>query len=229
VNERDHRSFEDDLAAWVLGALDDPDAEAFERHLAGCERCRSDLRWLRPAVDALPAAVTQITPPPRLRGRLLAIVRTEARRESRPRARWRRLPWLSVPRPAVAALAATALIAAGVLGYALRGGPDSATFQATASPAAPRAHAELVVEDGAGTLRARGLPRLKGNRVFQAWVHEPGQAELRPSNVFVPKSGGHATASIAGLENANEVLVTSEPRGGSMHPTTAPLLRMKLS
>ena len=76
--------YEDELAAWVLGALEREEAEAFERHLARCERCRTDLNWLRPAVDTLPASVTQIAPPPRLRG-LLAAVRTEARR-AKPRA-----------------------------------------------------------------------------------------------------------------------------------------------
>jgi anti-sigma-K factor RskA len=230
VSVQDHRPFEDDLAAWVLGALDEREAEALERHLAGCERCRADLRWLRPAVDALPAAVTQIAPPPRLRSRLLGIVRTEARRRasaSLARGRWR--SWLPMPRPAVAALAATALIVAGVLGYALRGGDDTSTFQATPSPAAPRAQAELVVEDGAGTLHARGLPPLKGNREFQAWVSEEGRAGVEPSTVFRPNSAGHATAPIPGLENADQVLVTSEPKGGSTHPTTPPLLRAKLS
>jgi anti-sigma-K factor RskA len=229
VNAQDHRPFEDDLAAWMLGALEEPEAEAFERHLAGCERCQTALRWLRPAVDTLPASVTQIPPPPRLRGQLLGIVRAEARRASRPHAARRRLPWLGVPRPAVAALAATALVAAGVLGYGLRGGTDSSTFQASSSPAAPRAQAELVVEDGAGTLHARGLPRLKRDQVFQAWIREEGQAELDPSTPFVPDSAGAATASIPGLEHAAEVMVSREPRGGSAQPTTRPLLRAKLN
>ncbi len=56
----DHRRWEDDLAAWMLGSLDDDEAERFEQHLAGCERCRADLDWLRPAVDAVPASVTQL-------------------------------------------------------------------------------------------------------------------------------------------------------------------------
>ena len=49
----DHRRWEDDLAAWMLGSLDDDEAERFEQHLAGCERCRADLDRLRPAVDAV--------------------------------------------------------------------------------------------------------------------------------------------------------------------------------
>ena len=46
------------------------------------------LRWLSPAVDVLPAAVEQRTPPPSLRENLMATVRAEAA----PSARRRREP-----------------------------------------------------------------------------------------------------------------------------------------
>jgi anti-sigma factor RsiW len=229
VSPEDHSRWEDELAAWALGALEPGEARRFERHLARCERCRTDLRWLRPAIDALPASVTQVAPPPRLRGRLLGIVRTEARRAAAPDGPRRWLARLAMPRPAVAALGMAALVAAGIGGYALRGGSDSSTFQVQASREAPRASAELVVEGDTGTLRASGLPTLGRNEVFQAWVREEGQADVRPSNVFVPGRGGAAAATIPGIESAEEVLVTTEPRGGSTHPTTETLLRAKLS
>jgi anti-sigma-K factor RskA len=228
VSTTEHRRWEDDLAAWMLGALDEPEAERFERHLAGCERCRTDLDRLRPAVDSLPASVTPVAPPPRLRGRLLGIVRAEARREAAPqRRRW--LPRLAIPRPAIAALAAAALVLAGVVGYVVRGdGTDTLTTQFQASQEAREAKAELVVEDGSGTLEARDLPRLKRDEAFQAWIQDEGSTELAPSIVFRPSRGGAATESIGGLEDADLVMVSREPRGGSAQPTTAPLLRAKL-
>ena len=58
---------EDDLAAYALGALNDDEAVGLEAHIADCAACQGRLRWLRPAVDVLPAAVAQRTPPPRLR------------------------------------------------------------------------------------------------------------------------------------------------------------------
>jgi anti-sigma-K factor RskA len=180
-------------------------------------------------VETLPASVTQLAPPPRLRRRLLGIVRTEARREAAPERPRRRLPWLAIPRPALAALAATALVAAGIAGYVLRGDEsDRTTIQANASREAPRANAELVVEGDSGTLHARGLPGLKRDEVFQAWVRDEGGAELKPSTLFVPAGGGTATATIPGLEDAAQVMVTREPRGGSTRPTTRPLLRATL-
>jgi anti-sigma-K factor RskA len=226
----DHHRWEDDLAAWMLGALTVEEAERFEQHLAGCERCRADLDWLRPAVDAVPASVTQLAPPPRLRGRLLGTVRSEARRGAAPERRggWR--SWFAIPRPALAGLAATALIAAGIAGYVLRGDEsETTTIQARSSHAAPGANAELVIDGDTGTLSADGLPELKRDQVFQAWVREEGEDELQPSNVFVPDRAGTATATVDGLDDAAQVMVTREPRGGSMHPTTAPLLRANLS
>jgi anti-sigma-K factor RskA len=230
VNAQDHRRWEDDLAAWMLGALEEIEAKRFEEHLAGCERCRTDLEWVRPAVDSIPASVTQIPPPPRLRGRLLGTVRSEARRATAPERREGWLSWLRMPRPAVAGLAATALVVAGIAGYVLRGDEsETSTFQARSSPAAQGASAELVVEGDSGTLRAQGLPRLQRDQVFQAWVREQGEAELLPSTVFVPDREGRATATVGGLNDAAQVMVTREPRGGSAQPTTAPLLRAKLS
>jgi hypothetical protein len=169
--------------------------------------------------------VTQVAPPPRLRGELLAIVRSEARKEAKPKRKRGWWPsWLAMPRPAIAALGAAALIAAGIIGYSLRDDSDTATYQATPSPAAPRAEAELVVENDSGTLHASGLPRLQRDEVFQAWIQNRGQAELVPSKLFEPDRGGTATATIPGLENAKRVMVTREPRGGSTRPTTKPLL-----
>ena len=45
-----------DVAAYVLGALDDADSAAFERHLAGCPRCQAELDEL----SGLPALLDQV-------------------------------------------------------------------------------------------------------------------------------------------------------------------------
>ncbi len=51
-SEHDPR-WEDDRAAYLLGALDDAEAAAFADHLSGCDRCRAELRWLAPAVSSI--------------------------------------------------------------------------------------------------------------------------------------------------------------------------------
>jgi Putative zinc-finger len=45
-----------DVAAYVLGALDEPEKFAFERHLAGCPRCQAELDELA----GLPALLDQV-------------------------------------------------------------------------------------------------------------------------------------------------------------------------
>lgn len=227
-SEQGHERYEDELAAWVLGALDADEAEAFQRHLAHCEQCRTDLNWLRPAVDAIPASVTQQAPPPRLRGRLLATVRTEARRAKRERYGSTLPSWIPIPAPALAALGAAALIGAGVAGYALRGGDESSTIGVQASGPAHDATAELVVEGDSGTLHAEDMPPLHRDQVFQAWIQEEGERRLRPSTVFIAERDGTATATMVGLDDAERVMVTREPNDGSTEPSTGPMLRATL-
>jgi anti-sigma-K factor RskA len=91
--------------AYAMDALADADRARFERHLAGCEACRQEIRGLREATARL-AAATAVQPPPALReATLRAVARTRqlppvvggAGVSARPAAlrRWRR--WRSGP------------------------------------------------------------------------------------------------------------------------------------
>ena len=52
---------------------------------------------------------------------------------------------------------------------------------------------------------------------------------LQPSSLFVPRRDRTADAAVPGpLDDADAVLVTREPRGGSRQPTSAPLLQADL-
>ncbi len=79
MNGNEHERWEEDVAAYMLGALEPEDAAEFERHAEDCERCRSEMRWLTTAVEVLPEAVERHAPPPALRRRLLAEVEADAR------------------------------------------------------------------------------------------------------------------------------------------------------
>src|SRR5205809_274272 len=99
MSENGHEHRRDELAAYLLGALEPGEAAELERHLAGCEVCRTELEWLRPAVQILPESVQRVEPPPQLRGRLMEQVRSETESAPAPsRAdRWRIGGWTLRP------------------------------------------------------------------------------------------------------------------------------------
>jgi anti-sigma-K factor RskA len=225
----DHRHHEEQLAAYLLGALDDDEARSFRSHLETCERCQADARWLQPAVEVLPTSVPQLEPPPELKARLLDTVRGEAaaaERAARPRRAPRRR-WALSLRPAVA-LGAAGLIAAGIGGYLI--GDDSGTRTTTvtaSSPREPGARLTVARRGDSAVVRVARLPVQKRGHVYQLWVRD-GQ-RIDASSLFVVRRDGSGAAAIpAGLEGAEEVMVTMEPEGGSTTPSMEPLLRVKL-
>src|SRR6185312_3442234 len=78
MNEHEHDRRLEEVAAFALGALDAGQIDDFKEHLKGCKRCQDELRWLAPAVRALPEAVEPQTPPPALKVRLMEEVRADA-------------------------------------------------------------------------------------------------------------------------------------------------------
>jgi anti-sigma-K factor RskA len=231
----DHDRFDDDLAAYALGALPADEAAELERHLEGCEACRSRLAWLRPAVDVLPAAVEQRSPPERLRESLMDTVRAEAAAERpqpvRPaRARepwWRALGGWAM-RPA-AGIAAVILVVAGIgAGYLLRGSDSTepTLVQAKALTSAP-ASATLERDGDTSTLHVHEMPAIGPDNVYEVWIRRGDRVE--PLSTFVLSADGTAEAAVPGsLSGGDAVLVTREPRGGSPQPTTEPLLSVPL-
>src|SRR5262249_6005682 len=92
---------------YVLGALSVEQRRAFEGHLASCQECVADMRWLLPAVAALAAAVPQIDPPPGLRSRVLsstAPTHASSVRGSNVRTASTWMPWLAAAASFVAAV-----------------------------------------------------------------------------------------------------------------------------
>ncbi len=233
MGDPSHDHYREDLAAFLLGALDEDEAREMERHLAGCAVCQSDERWLRAAIDVLPASVEQVDPPPELRKRLMATVRDEAaaegaRRRERDRKPQRRLGF--VLRPA-AALAGVALIVLGGIGGYLLGndsGDGTTTVAVRATGVQPGARGELTRADPdyPAIVNVSGLKPQRG-RIYEVWLRPKGSKNVKPSSLFAVNSDGTGSAAIpaGGLNNVAEVMVSSEPEGGSMVPTTDPVLR----
>ena len=221
----DHRRWRAELAAYLLDSLEEDEQRSVERHLDECEDCREELRWLRPAIDLLPASVAQLDPPPELRERLLAEVRSEVARPAATgpaREKPARAGFLRgfLLRPATG-LAVVALIAAGIAGYALNeGGTDSGDATTTVRAQGPGSlRAKLERHGNSGTLRLTGLEQATPTHVYEAWVSRGNT--VKPSSLFDSRHNGTATVALEDeLEGADAVMVTLEPRGGSRQPTS---------
>lgn len=75
--------FEELSGAYVLDAVTPEEREAAEAHLAQCPRCTQLVKEMRSTVDLLLLAVSQVAPPPQLKGRILSAVQDAAAASSR--------------------------------------------------------------------------------------------------------------------------------------------------
>ena len=219
MNGSDHNNWSEDLAAYMLGALEPGEAAGFERHLEGCERCQAELRWFEPAVQTLPESIERQEPPRSLRENLMAEVRADLRPAKKPRPRW---SW----RPAVA-FAAMVLVVAAVAGYEIGKGGGG---EEGASTVVSRSHGitvKMVREGEGGTLRLTGVNQLPPEKVLEAWVRREGKVEPVPA-LFVPDREGRASTQIEDMNGVDTVMVTEEPQGGSKEPTSEPLVTMSV-
>jgi anti-sigma-K factor RskA len=243
----EHAHHEESVGAYLLGALSEIEAKAYERHLEECATCREELERLRPAAEALPRSVTPVAPPPDLKASLMEVVREEARvRDSGPRRAEARerlgglrqrlaalVPAHARMRPAAAWVSASFLLIAGVVtGFgvaSLVSGDRERTVVASVDERrVPFASGSLrIAEDGGAILRVHGMPELGSDKVYEAWVQRNG--ETIPQSTFgVGPDGSGAAAVPDALEDADAVLVTREPRGGARAPSEKPILRVKL-
>jgi anti-sigma-K factor RskA len=239
MTARNHTEYRDEIGAYLLGALTDLERQAFERHVAGCAECRDELERLRPAADALPRSVEQVEPPPALKTSLMEVVEREAReRSGAPAARARRPRWLRLPslaglRPVVVAGAlALGLLAGFGVAQLADGGEDTRELAATIDQARlPDATGNLTIqgdgEDGA-ILSVNGMPPAGEDQVYQAWVQRDGTVVPQPT-FEVSGDGRGAVAVPDDLSDAQAVLVTREPRGGSRAPSEQPVISVPLS
>ena len=242
MTDAHHERWNDDLAVYMLGALDPEETAELERHAVGCERCREQLRWLGPAVQALPDSVERLEPPRELRSRILAEVRSDATRATRQsgtrhgsrfdlgRRRYARLRGSGyISRRPALGFAAVALIVAAVVGYAIGSGGSGgeAPISTVAVGHPPGISARVVREGDKGTLFLADVKELPDNRVLEAWVRRDGEVEP-VRELFVPDPRGAASTTIDDMRHVDLVMVTTEPAGGSEVPTSSPIVKVPI-
>jgi hypothetical protein len=235
--------------AYALDALGDADRARFERHLGGCEACRAEAASLRDAAGRL-AEATAATPPPWLRGQVLAgAARTRQQpplltRERAPRS------WLGMDRPAhrlAVAIAGACMLVALALGTlvistqhklraeethsgqiaAVLNAPD-ATMMAVR--ARPRGSATVVMShaDRALVLTTAQLPALPATECYQVWLMGPHRT-WSPGKLPAQKKGLTAPMIVHGLAAGDWVGLTVEPASGASRPSSPMVLMLDLA
>jgi hypothetical protein len=242
TNEHDRRL--EEVAAYAIGALAPGQVEGLEAHLADCGRCQEELRWLSPAVRALPEAVERREAPPQLKRRLMAEVRADAAAEAR-RARGEERRERAESRPGLgewlrglnlggltwkplAGMALAILVIAGGIGYAVGNGGGSGGAHTIEKPAGANGiAAKVVTEGGRGEIHLAGVKPLPKGRVLEAWVERDGIVEAVPA-LFAPDQTGRASTTIEDMSHVTAVMVTREPEGGTQKPTTVPIVEVPI-
>jgi anti-sigma-K factor RskA len=214
-----HRCGED-AAAYVLGALEPSEVDAFRAHLADCAACQKEVAEFEQITGALPESTTQYRVPKDLRRRVLSDVRAtpKAAAHAGGPARIRReRSW----RPLVAWGGAFAVVVAVVLVVALSSGGSSGTRTIQASAG----NAELRIAGGRGDLIVRRLAQLPPGRIYELWVQRGRSTPVPTGTLFGVRSDGTAAVGVPGsLSGVSAVMVTQEPTGGTPAPTTAPVI-----
>lgn len=225
MSATDHERYQEDVGAYLLGALTDGESAAFERHLGTCHICQDELQRLSIAAAALPRAVDQFEPPASLKRALMEQVYAEAEpAKAGRRSLAERLGLGTAFRPALAAGLAAALLVLGVLagyGVSLLGG-DREPRSVVASVDSTRLGAARATLDG-DQLRVTGMPQPPSGRVYQVWIERGGRIE--PGPLFSVDRNGTGLAAVPGeLDEGTRVMVTRERRTGARQPSEAPVV-----
>ncbi len=226
-----------DAAAYVLGSLEQGELERYREHLAGCAQCRAEVADLQVVVDELPASVPPAAPSEQMRAKILATVRSEAAllhaagasadrpHEAARHARWR---W-GRGSIAGAGVALAAAIAAIAIAIGSSGQSKLVVIRGKGEGPARTAQVSLQRRDGQSELVVANMPQPALGKIYEVWLSR-GRGDAEPTNALFSVTG-HGSAAVDvpnSLHDIREVMVTSEPLGGSLHPTSAPLIRVVL-
>jgi hypothetical protein len=111
-------------------------------------------------------------------------------------------------------------------GVAQLGGDESRTVAATVDEAMPQAGGTLDIDGGEATLQLHDMPELRGPSVYQVWLQHGDR--LVPARTFEVGASGTGRVQLRGVDDADGVYVTREPRGGAQVPSEDPIVSVPL-
>jgi anti-sigma-K factor RskA len=219
VSAANGRHCGEDVAAYVLGALEPAEVEAFRRHIADCEACREEVEAFEQVTSALPPASTVHAVPKDLRRRVMREVRATPKAAGEKRAAPVRLPLARGSFAWAGGLAAVVIAVIVAVAIATGGSSGTRVIQASVGSA------ELRVAGGHADLIVHRLPQLPAGRIYEMWVQHGTAQPIPTGTLFSTTLSGTASVGVpGGLHGVSAVMVTNEPAGGSLAPTSAPLI-----
>jgi hypothetical protein len=253
---RRHRAEPHSLVGpYALDAVSPKDRALFERHLASCSACTAELDELRQVTAGLAGAAARPVPAGLVAQVLDAAARTPQLSPAVTSVASRRRPIPAPARPARLAILAgvTAVLAIALVTVTAGTGfvDVRAEHQLTATQVTDHQIAEVLNAPDAimKTVRVRsagkvtvvvsrteralvftseGLPSLPAGHCYQLWL--VGRSGERSANMLPPPRNGMTSPVVAvGLSPGDWASLTVEPDGGSQHPTTAPILMLRLT
>ncbi len=231
-----HDAMLDDVAVYALGTMSAADAQRVREHLRDCAECRAEYEALAPAAASLALAAEDAAAVPSelMKSRIMREVRREAAPAADPPIR-RARPW------------AAYLVAAACLAFAVYSslvnlslerqlkqvqtastGVSDTTVADLTNPSAQRFPVNggvIVRVHDRLYLAMHDMPKPPQGKVYQAWTLPKGSKKMAPSVTFVPNaSGGAVVALPVDARITTAVAVSVEPVGGSLQPTSKPVL-----
>ncbi len=224
----------ENIPAYVLGILEETERDEVTLHLESCPECKAELHAYQAVVDQLPMAVSERTPPRRLRAAILQSAAAQAEEKRKQVPGWR--AWFARPLNPLAGLIGLVLIL--VLG-AFNIVQWQQAQQAAVQPVASFSDFRLVAmnpldsigqtttgvlvinrEGTLGTLVVDGLDKLDPSQQYQLWLIKDGNRTS--GGVFSVFGSGYGYLYIRSpdpLGTYTSFGVTIEPKGGSPGPT----------
>lgn len=219
-----------ELGAYALGVLDPAAANAVERHLTGCARCRAELAELSLAAgllqgDAARTVLTEAPAEPAPADQALAAVAEARHREQRSLRRARRAALGGGAAFVVAAVLAGGLAFRPVDRFAPEGSivalaPVEATTAAASVTLSSRPWGTQV------DLVARAMPPLPQGAYYEVWLVRPDGSRVSAGSFRPTAAGGSARVRLAAavaLADVTQIGVTREGGGPGVTVLRAPL------
>jgi hypothetical protein len=220
-------------AAYALDVLEGDDLQAYETHLAGCERCREEVASFRETASALAYDVDLPPLPETLEHRIISAARAERPNVVPLRHR------LAIPAAALGAVAAVAAIAIGIWAVHLSNSLDQqksirkdqkalidVLSDCSRTPTQGSSGAVCVAPTEKAVLIADSLPAASPDKTYEAWVITGKR--VQPAGLFGGGAGRKYLLLTKPVRAPAKVAVTLEKRGGVSAPTTAILLQAQV-